>query len=81
VEPNAVVTVPSTKPASVTAVVAAACICPTTFGTATCGGPVEMTRFTTEPTVTFVPAAGFELTTMPAGTVELNAVVTVLSTT
>ncbi len=61
------------------AVVAAACVWPTTFGTVTSGGPLLTTRFTAEPATTFVPAAGVWLITVPAGTVGLDCVVTVPS--
>jgi hypothetical protein len=74
------VTVPSTNPPPVMAVVAAACVSPTTFGTATCAGPLETTRFTAEPTFTLVPEAGVSLITLPVATVLLEAVVTVPST-
>jgi len=77
---EAVVTVPSTKPAFWIAVVAAACVCPTTLGTATGAGPEETTKFTAEPGATGVPAPGFSLMTLPAGTLLLEAVVTVPST-
>ena len=53
--------------------VAAACVWSTTFGTATCGRPVETTSATALPTSTCVPAAGFWLMTDPAGTVALDA--------
>ena len=76
---DAVVTVPSVRPAPVIAVVAAACVWPTTFGVATCGRPVETTSATALPVATCVPAAGFWLITDPAGTVVLDAVVTVPS--
>ena len=55
---DAVVIVPTVRPAPVIAVVAAACVRPTTFGTATCGGPDETTRETALPTMTCVPADG-----------------------
>ena len=55
------------------AVVAAACVRPATVGTATCAGPVEMSSATALPGATSVPAAGFELMTLPAGTVALLA--------
>ena len=42
--------------------------------------PVEMTRFTVEPPATCVPAAGFSLMTLPAGTVLLDALEMVPST-
>jgi hypothetical protein len=77
---EAVVTVPSTKPAPVIAVVAAACVSPTTFGTETFGGPLETTMFTAEPAFTLVPAVGVSLITLPEATVLLEAVVTVPST-
>ena len=40
------------------AVVAAAWVSPTTFGTVTLAGPLEMTRLTAEPVFTLVPASG-----------------------
>jgi hypothetical protein len=40
-------------------------------------GPVETVRFTALPTGTLEPPAGFWLITLPAGTVGLDAVVTV----
>ena len=64
VELDTVVTVPTTKPAAGMARVAAACVCPTTFGTT---GPVEMTRLTAELRFTLVPAVGFELITIQTG--------------
>ena len=63
----AVVTVPSTKPAPVMAVAAAACACPTTFGTATCSGPVDE-QIDGGAGSDVVPAVGFELITMPEAT-------------
>jgi hypothetical protein len=77
---DCVVTVPSTRPAPVIAVVAAACVSPTTLGTDTGAGPLDTTRFTAEPRFTNVPAAGFSLITLPAATVLLAAVVTVPNT-
>ena len=74
---DALVTVPSTRPAEVIAVVAAACVLPTTFGTAICGGPLETTRLTEDPLLTCVPAVGLWLITLPEATVVLDAVVTV----
>src|SRR6185436_19425369 len=76
----AVVTVPTTRPAFVIAVVAAACVRPTTLGTATCGRPEETTSETALPTLTCVPLRGDWLMTDPAGTVVLVAVVTVPTT-
>src|SRR3954470_11488376 len=72
---EAVVIAPTVRFTPVIAVVAAACVCPTTFGTATCGRPDEMTSATALPIVTCVPAAGDSLITDPAGTVVLDAVV------
>ena len=54
----AIVTVPSTRPAVVIAVVASARVSPTTFGTATGGGPVLTDRFTAEVIATLVPPTG-----------------------
>src|SRR5205814_1980037 len=71
---------PSTNPAPVMAVVAAGCVRLTTFGTATSGGPVDTTRFTALPVTACVPAVGLWLITDPAGTVVLDAVVTVPGT-
>jgi hypothetical protein len=68
------VTVPSTRPAPVMADVAAACVCPTTPGTAT---PVEITRLTADPPLTDVPADGLSLITLPIGTVLLDALLVV----
>jgi hypothetical protein len=50
-----VVTVPTVKPAVVMAVCAAACVRPTTFGTA---APSDTTKFTALAGATFFPAAG-----------------------
>src|SRR5262245_19832511 len=74
------VIVPTTRPAFVIAVVAAVCVRPTTFGTATCGGPDDTTRFTELPTATCVAAAGAWLITEPAGTVVLDCCVIVPTT-
>src|SRR3954454_21910846 len=68
---------PMTRAASAIEIVAAACVRPTTFGTATCGGPDETTSATALPTFTCVAAVGFWLITDPDGTVVLDAVVTV----
>src|SRR6476620_6091592 len=65
---DAVVTVPTVRPAVVIADVAAACVRPTTFGTATCGGPDETTSATALPTTTCVAAARSRLMTQAAGT-------------
>src|SRR4029079_3608304 len=54
----AVVTVPTTRPAFVIAVVAAVCVRPTTLGTATCGRPEDTTSDTALPTLTCVPLSG-----------------------
>jgi hypothetical protein len=71
----ALVTVPTLRPAFVIDVVAAACVRPTTFGTATCGGPDDTTSATALPVATCVAATGFWLITDPDGTVVLDAVV------
>jgi hypothetical protein len=75
-----VVTVPTTRPAFVIAAVAAVCVRPTTFGTATCGGPDDTTRSTSLPAETCVPDSGDWLITEPAATVVLDCVVTVPTT-
>src|SRR5208283_5366703 len=62
-----VVTVPTTSPAPVMEVVAAACVRPTTFGTDTGAGPDDTTRFTADPDATEVPDVGFWDITDPAG--------------
>src|SRR3954464_5902108 len=72
---DAVVIAPTVRFTPVIAVVAAAWVWPTTFGTATCGRPDETTRATALPVVTRVPAVGDSLITDPAGTVVLDAVV------
>jgi hypothetical protein len=76
----AVVTVPTTSPAPVMDVVAAAWVTPTTLGTAICAAPVETTRLTVEPELTLVPALGLSLMTLPDATVALLAMVTVPTT-
>ena len=63
---------PTTNPALVMEVVAAACVRPTTFGTLTCAGPLDTTRFTAEPVLTDVPAVGASLITVPEATVLLD---------
>jgi hypothetical protein len=80
VELLAEVTVPTTSPAPVMAVVAADWVSPATLGTATCAGPVETTKLTAEPEFTLVPALGLSLMTIPDATVELLAVVSVPTT-
>ena len=60
--------------------VAAVCVSPTTFGTATWAGPVDTTIFTAEPSKTRVPEVGLCDMTDPDGTVEDDAVVTVPTT-
>src|SRR5205807_176148 len=73
------VTVPLVRPALVMALVADACVWPTTFGTATgvgAGAPLETTRLTAEPFATLVPAAGLWLMTLPEATVLLDCCVT-----
>ena len=56
---DAVVIVPTVKPADVIALVAAGCVSGTTFGTATSGGPDDTTSATELPCAICVPAAGF----------------------
>src|ERR1700733_4577151 len=72
---DADVIAPTVNPAAVIAVVAAACVCDTTLGTATNGGPDDTTSATALPVATCVPAAGGPLMGAPAGTVVLDAVV------
>src|SRR5215470_1154518 len=74
---EAVVTVPTASPDVVIAVDAAAWVRFTTSGTATYGRPDETTRATVEPITTSAPADGFSEMMLPAGTVVLDAVVTV----
>src|SRR5204863_20186 len=74
---DCIVTVPRVRPAPVMALVAAACVWPTTFGTATWAGPLETTRLTAEPFATLVPAVGLSLITVPEATVVLDCIVTV----
>src|SRR5881227_2415806 len=73
---DCIVTAPTVRPAPVMALVAAACVWPTTFGTAICAGPLETTRLTAEPLATLVPAGGLSLMTLPAATVLLDCIVT-----
>ena len=61
------------------AVVAAACVSPTTFGTVTGAGPVDTTMLTADAGATLAPASGLWLITLPDGTVALCWVVTVPS--
>src|SRR4029079_18229686 len=77
---DAVLTVPSARPAAVMAVVAAPWVRPTTFGTVTCGAPEDTTSETALPRLTCAPLSGDWLMTDPAGTVVLVAVVTVPTT-
>src|SRR5438094_636797 len=73
---DAVVIVPTVSLAAVSVLLAAACVEPTTSGTAACGGPDDTTNATALPGSTGSPAAGLSLMTKPAGTVALDAVVT-----
>src|SRR3954469_22878705 len=77
---EAVVSVPTTSCAPVIAVVAAACVNPTTAGALTCGRPVDNVSAIALPTTTSAPAAGDWLMTLPDGTVMLEAVVSVPTT-
>jgi hypothetical protein len=74
---DCLVTAPTVRPAPVIAVLAAACVSPTTLGTDTDAGPVETTRATEEPLAALVPAAGVSLMTLPLATAALDACVTV----
>ncbi len=56
---DAVLTVPTVRPALVIAVVACVWVWFTTFGTATDGGPDDTTSATALPGATSVPAPGF----------------------
>src|SRR5205085_8062636 len=78
--PHARAIVPTVSCAAVIAVVAAACVRPTTAGALTCGRPVDTVSAIALPTTTSAPAAGFELLTHPDGTGMLEAVVTVPTT-
>src|SRR5207249_12263577 len=73
---DCIVTVPTVSPAPVMALVAAACVWPTTSRTRTWAAPLETTRLTAEPLATFVPAVGLSLITLPAATVLLDCCVT-----
>src|SRR5437763_1940849 len=66
---------PTVRVALVIAAVAAACVRPTTFGTATGGGPDETTSATALPLVVCEPPIGLWPRTTPAATVVLDAVV------
>src|SRR5437870_137803 len=57
---------PTVRPALVIAVVAAACVRPTTSGTATCGGPDDTTSATALPLDTCEPPIGLCPLTRPA---------------
>ena len=59
----AVVTVPRLKPAVLRVVAAALWVRPTTLGTLTGAGPLEMTRSTAVPAATLVLAVGYWLST------------------
>jgi hypothetical protein len=74
---GAVVTLPTSRPAAMSAASAWARVSPAREGATTTEGPVETTRATADPGATEAPAAGFWLMTLPAGTVALLAVVTV----
>src|SRR3954468_13095231 len=71
---DAVLIAPTVRPMPVSALDAFAWGRLTTFGTATCGRPDEITRATALPTTTSAPAAGVWLITDPAGTLMLDAV-------
>ena len=73
------VIVPSASPAAVMAVRAAACVFPTTLGTAI-AGPSDTTPDTPLPTLTTDPALGLWLMSTPAAMVLLNSVEETLNT-
>src|SRR3954471_9588515 len=77
---DAVVIVPTTSCAAVIALVAAAWVNPTTAGALTCGRPVDNVSAIALPTTTSAPAAGDWLMTLPDGTVMLDVVVIVPTT-
>jgi hypothetical protein len=79
VELLAVVTLPMTRPAIAIALVATACVAPTTFGTSTFAAPLDTTKLTAEPDATLVPGAGLSEITIPEAIVALDCVVTVLT--
>src|SRR5205807_7389182 len=73
------VTAPTVRVAALIALVAAASVSPTTFGTATgvgAGAPLETTRLTGAALPTFGPAAGLSPITLPETTVVLDCCVT-----
>src|ERR1041385_3885339 len=72
---DCVVIAPTVSVAPVIAVLAAACVRPTTFGTVVCGRPDETTSATEELINTSLLAAGVWLMTDPLGTVVLDCVV------
>src|SRR6185503_4982153 len=76
---GALVIAPTVSPAVVITVIAAGWVRPTTLGAGTCGRPLETTSDTALLIASCVPAAGVWLITDPAGTVVLDAVVTVPS--
>src|SRR5271155_1261626 len=71
------VTVPSARPAPVSAAVAADWVSPTTLGTATV--PLLIATFTAAAVSMITPAAGLWLMMLPTGTVALLCIVTVPS--
>src|SRR3954465_507350 len=77
---GAVVIVPTTSCAVVIALDAAACVRPTPSGALTCGRPDETVSAIALPTTTSALAAGFWPMTLPDGTVMLEAVVMVPTT-
>src|SRR5713101_2489739 len=73
---EAVVTAPTVRFAPAIAVVAAACVRPTTFGTAPRGRPDDTTSAPALPVATCVPATGVRVSIDPGGPVVLLAVLT-----
>jgi hypothetical protein len=74
------VTVPTTRPTLVIALMAAAWLRPTTLGTETIAGPEDRTRFTADPKFAELAAAGVWLITVPTAIVLLACNVTVPTT-
>src|SRR5690242_17732770 len=66
------VTVPSVSCAAMKLPSAADCVVPSTLGTGTGSGPVEMTKSTAVPGGTVVPGAGDCEITLPSGMVALD---------
>jgi len=59
---------------------AATSVIPTTLGTATGGGPVDIVSVTVSPVLAIAPAAGTWLMMLPLATVELDVLASVPTT-